>query len=199
MCQRPLRGHGRFNRPRMPSGGLVWARRIRLCAWSEFTEWGSASGGGVSQTANPSEMPSVATDPWGHPVLAWVDKSEIYVKRWTGSAWEEVGAGSASGGGISNTEGSSNTPSLALDPMGSPAVVAWRDSSSGRHEIYVKRFDGTTWTELEGSASGGGVSRSGASSLSPALTIDAHNRVCVAWSEYGHKAHQILLRCAHWP
>ena len=46
-------------------------------------------------------FPSVAVAPDGTPYVAWHDynpvPTEIYVRRWNGSSWEEVGAGSASG------------------------------------------------------------------------------------------------------
>ena len=53
--------------------------------------------------------PSLALDDAGEPVVAWMDRAsgfwEIYVKRFDGASWVEVGAGSASGGGISAAAG----------------------------------------------------------------------------------------------
>ena len=93
----------------------------------------SASGGGISDNAGDSEDPSVCLDEDGNPVIAWEDdssgNSEIYVKKWTGSAWSEIGSGSASGGGISNNNGYSGNPSIAIGADDKP-VVAWDDSSS---------------------------------------------------------------------
>ena len=57
------------------------------------------------------------------------------------AGWEDVGPGSASGGGISNTVRYSEFPSLAIDPDGVP-IVAWQDDSSGNDEIYVRRYAG---------------------------------------------------------
>jgi len=61
------------------------------------------------------------------------------VRRWNGSAWEEVGTASASNGGISDNDGKSRTPAVAIAPDGTPYVV-WYDKSSGDYEIYVKRW-----------------------------------------------------------
>lgn len=56
-----------------------------------------------------------------------------------GTAWEEVGTGSASGGGISNNSDYSGLASLAIAPSGIP-YVAWADQSGGNIEIYVRHY-----------------------------------------------------------
>jgi hypothetical protein len=110
--------------------------------WQEVGA-GSASGGGISANDGDSGIPSVAVAPDGRPYVAWEDDSsgdyEIYVRRWNGSIWEEVGSGSASGGGISDNDGNSWCPSLAVAPDGRP-YVAWHDNSGGDWEIYVRRW-----------------------------------------------------------
>ena len=92
--------------------------------------------------------------------------SDIYVKRWNGSDWIEIGAGSASGFGISNNPGASRFPSVAVmqPTLGQPGVpvVAWIDQSSGNWEIYVKAFNPVSgqWDPAgdPDAASGGGIS-----------------------------------------
>jgi L-ascorbate metabolism protein UlaG (beta-lactamase superfamily) len=65
-----------------------------------------------------------------------------------------VGAGSASGGGISANSGNSEWPSVALDGSGLP-YVAWMDATPGDDQIYIKRYDGASWVVVgAGSASG---------------------------------------------
>jgi hypothetical protein len=104
---------------------------------------GSASGGGISANDGMSWWPLLAIAPDGTPYVAWSDDSdgdrEIYVRRWNGSIWKEVGSGSASGGGISDNDGDSRWPSLAVAPDGR-LYVAWDDDSGGDPEIYVRRF-----------------------------------------------------------
>jgi hypothetical protein len=110
-------------------------------AWVELN--GSATGGGISNNSGHSYYAVMALDTSNKPVVAWMDDTngnwEIYIKRWNGSAWVEIGTGSASGGGISNNNGSSEEPALALDSSGNP-VVAWDDNTSGDYEIYLKRW-----------------------------------------------------------
>ena len=62
---------------------------------------------------------------------------EIYGRQLSGGVWREIGAGSASGGGISNNAGHSTHPAIAAVPDGR-LYVAWVDQSSGDTEIYVK-------------------------------------------------------------
>jgi hypothetical protein len=86
----------------------------------------------------------VAVSSDGVPYVAWADRSggdydEIYVRYWDGVRWRSVGRGSASGGGISNTENDSWRPSLAVAPDNVP-YVAWYDESGGNFEIYVRRY-----------------------------------------------------------
>jgi len=92
-------------------------RRGRRSRW-EVVGSCSGSGGRRSDNAGPSRRSSVLIAPDGTPYVAWDDNSdgdaEIYVRRWNGSSWEEVGSGSASGGGISDNSGDSWSPSAAI-------------------------------------------------------------------------------------
>ena len=157
---------------------------VANAGWEEMGV-GSASGGGISGSGDVYGSPSVAIGPDNMPVLAWADGSsgdhEIYVKRWDGSAWVEVGVGSASGGGISNNAGSSEEPAVAIGPDGVP-VVAWVDNSLDDFEIYLRRWNGSAWVELAGSASFGGLSNNTNGSGGPSVAIGNDLMPIVAWS-----------------
>jgi hypothetical protein len=168
----------------------IYVRRWNGSSWEEVGT-GSASGGGISGNTGQSCWPSTAIGPDDGPYIAWSDDSsgheEIYVRRWNGSSWEEVGTGSASGGGISNTSGDSTAPSIAIAPDGTP-YIAWSDETSGDEEIYVRRWNGSTWEEVgTGSASSGGISDDTTSSRLPSLAIGPNGIPYVAWydSSYG--------------
>ncbi len=179
------------------SGSEIYVRRWDGNTWEEVGT-NSASGGGISGNDGNSRDPSVATAPDGTPYVAWhdstSDNSEIYVRRWGGNTWEEVGAGSAGGGGISANDGDSRDCSLAIAPDGTP-YVAWRDNSGGDSDVYVRRWDGDTWEEVgAGSASGGGISDSDGDSRYPSMAIGPDGVPYVAWEDGGFANREIYVR-----
>ncbi len=101
------------------------------------------------------------------------------------SGWSEL-ASSGSGNGVSGSPGiASSSPSLAVDSTGNPTVAWSEDLGGGNTEIYVRRFDGSSWVELAGSATGGGVSATPGSSTNPAIALKPSGYPVVAWIESG--------------
>jgi len=179
----------------------IYVRRFNGAAWDEVGA-GSASGGGISNTRR-SYDPKVCVDGSGRPVVAWCDTSgwtwAVYVKRFNGISWEEMGVGSASGDGISNTSRSANEPDVCVDAAGSPIVV-WKSyrSSGGLvsvAEIYGLRFRGTTWQEVgAGSSTGGGISDTDGNSFSPSICLDGGGRAVVAWVDDASGAREVYAK-----
>ena len=163
----------------------------------------SACSGGISNNSGHSWWPPLAIAPDGRPYVAWEDSShgdsEIYVRRWNGSDWEEVGAGSASGGGISDNGGESRFTSVAIAPDGTP-YVAWGDQlGSANWEIYVRRWNGSDWEEVgTGSASGGGISDNTGGSGWPSLAVAPDGRPYVAWGDDSGGDWEIYVRRWRW-
>jgi hypothetical protein len=163
----------------------IYIRRWNGSSWEEVGA-GSATGGGISNNSGSSAGPFVSVAPDGIPYVAWTDFSlgnpEIYIRRWNGSSWEEVGAGSASGGGISNNLGSSYGGGLAVAPDGTPYVVWSNNTSAGDPEIFVRRWNGSNWEEVGvGSATGGGISNDTGSSYGPSIAIASSGTPYIAW------------------
>ena len=65
-------------------------------------------------------------------------------------------AGSASGGGLSNSPAQAVESSVTASA--SAQYVAWSDSRDGQYEIYVAEHADSSWQQLAGSAQGGGIS-----------------------------------------
>jgi hypothetical protein len=179
------------------SNGEIYLRRWDGANWVELG--GSATGGGISKTPTPSRAPCVVLDPEDRPVVAWFEEFqgsfEIYVRRWNGESWVEVGL-SGSGGGVSRSKNQSNFPVLAVDPAGNP-VVCWYGLDAlrpGRHQIYLKRWNGKDWIELAASGSGGGVSNSSGDCLFPTLALDRSGNPTVVWYDNSIGNFEIYLR-----
>ena len=171
----------------------IYAKKFDGASWIELG--GSTTGNGASVSAK-AHTPAVAVNAAGAPTIAWVTQSttpeQIYVRIWNGSAWVELGA-SATGGGVSNTSGMVQAPSLALDALGRP-FVAWADADSGRLEVHFRRWDGSAWVEVPtGSASGGGISNTESPSVQPALVVSP-GFVWAAWEDSGPESADVFLR-----
>lgn len=173
---------------------------VRIWNGSEWVGLGdSTSANGISNNGGDSSNPSAAVGQDNVPVVVWSDDSsgnrEIYVRHWNGTVWAELGTGSASGGGISNTSTPSFNVKLAIAPDNSP-IVAWREEiSSTNDQIFVRRWDGSAWVEMgTGSASGGGISDTTGRLFSPSIAADPDNRVMVAWPDDSSGNFEIYTR-----
>lgn len=151
-------------------------------------------GNGLDLVVDASDNPILVWEWMLRPGSGGVGPSEIYAAAFDGTDWVERGTGSASGGGISNNDGWSTEPSIVVDAEGNP-IVAWTDDTSGNREIYARRLVGTEWQEIGvGSASLGGVSNSANDSDQVTIAV-AGSRLCLAWSELGSIATEIVMRC----
>ncbi len=161
--------------------------------WVELTnglEFGEAQGvsaslygDGVSNDIYDSKNPSITIDKSGYPILAWssetyANNNEIYIRRWTGGEWVEIGTDSASGPpgkfGPEDTvpsRGISNDDTMSLEPVvrvtdDNTIIVAWIDyqdySNRTNAGIYLKKYEqgaaSPVWEEYSlGSATGHGI------------------------------------------
>ncbi len=94
--------------------------KIHILQW-DGAKWVELTATSFSGSYEP---PVVAFAPDDTPYVAWQEYSdgnwnlEIYIRRWDGNHWVEVGTGSASGGGISNDLSTSALPTIAFGPDG---------------------------------------------------------------------------------
>lgn len=176
----------------------IYVRRWDGSSWAEAGS-GSATGGGISDNTGESSLPVMAIAPDGTPYVAWQDSSggprSIYIRRWNGSSWEEVGIGSASGRGISGSSGYASSPTIAIASNGVP-YVAWTWGSGGFYEIHVRRWNGDAWQEVgTGSASNGGISNTYCAHF-PSIAIGPTDAPYIAWKDDDctHMYPQIYVR-----
>jgi len=160
----------------------------------------SSGAAGISATHSPSESPAIAIGADGYPVVAWVDMSTAYynyvvfVRRYDGQAWQEVGVNSARATGITGAVGDSSLPTLVIDSLGRP-VVAWEWHQGSRQNICVKAFDGTAWVELgAGSASSYCLNGSTSKGTKPALAVAPGGVIYAAWRDAGSGIPQVYAK-----
>ncbi len=143
---------------------------------SVWTQLGSGS-----LNINPdkqSSPPVLALDSSGNPTVTWNESDgtlwHIYVKRWSGATWAQVGPTFLT----ANVTG--DTPTLALDASGKP-TVAWRefDAPTKSSNLYVTHWDGVVWAKI-GDALDVNVLQN---VLEPALAMGANGKPIVAWRE----------------
>jgi hypothetical protein len=177
----------------------IYLRRWNGATWEELG--GSASGGGVSNTYYGSIGPNIAVDADGDPSVVWIerfaDHNAVYLKRWDGTAWQELG-GSASGDGVNGSVSEWYSCAIVMDTAGDP-IVSWRvpgerDSYGNvvTHNIYLRRWDGGAWVEIGGSGSGHGL---GVINREFAMALPRAGRLCLTWEN----AQAVFVRCTDLP
>jgi hypothetical protein len=171
------------------SDGTVSNIYVQTFNGSSWVNVGNGVLSGSSETNSNAGNPSLALDSAGNPVVAWTEFdgsiNKIYVQRFNGTAWVSVGSG------VLNAVGSPATnPSLALNSSGNP-TVAWQEGPfSNNSNIYVQRFNGTTWVNVGAgvldAASGWGVQ--------PSLALNSAGSPTVAWSEFDGASFNVYVQ-----
>jgi hypothetical protein len=62
-------------------------------------------------------------------------------------------------------------------------LIAWTEGNGIAKDIYLRRWDGSGWLEIDGSASGAGVSQIGGTSMQPQVAVTPSDEPVVAWLE----------------
>ena len=177
---------------------------VYLSHWSG-SEWlgigRSLDSGGISADTGESLAGSIAFDAMGRPAITWRAASadggsprSVYLRQWNGADWSEL-VGSATGRGVS-VEHNPWWPKTIVD-SDSRLVVAWETynvpGTSGG-VVHLRRFDGTSWVELAGSASGGGVSEDLGNAQGVSMAAGPDGTLVVAWADNRDGARNIYLR-----
>ncbi|QRO00992.1 Ig-like domain-containing protein [Archangium violaceum] len=156
--------------------------------WSfELPNW-YAFGGPLNAVGGRTLLKDTAMvlDSQSNPVVAWSEelatggRTSIFVYRWDGNAFTPLGTPLNS-----TPSGSAYKPALALDGNGNP-VVAWQESDGFNENIYVKRWNGSTWQSIgTGGLSAVDDTRPNPTptpARNPSLAVHG-NEIYVAWDE----------------
>jgi hypothetical protein len=205
--QRPLKGSLRFDTADEKANGIVLAlpildndmaerdETVQLLLSNPSNEFGLSERSRATLTVRNDDEGEPLPIPAAFLPMLTNQSSPTFASAKVAAllTWQELGSNSASGGGISNNSGDSDFPATVSDGFGRPHVV-WRDLSSGTEQIYLLFWDGTAWQELDGSATGGGISNTTGRSRRPALAFDVHNRLYVAWEDDSSGKWQIYVK-----
>jgi Bacterial Ig-like domain len=157
------------------------ASKVFVKFW-DGSSWQLRGNGAINKdTEQGVGTPALAFNASGTLFVAYSETANpapnVFVKRWTGSAWETVGPGT-----VNQDAGLvGQYPSLTVDPNGSP-VVAWSESYGRRKPpaSYLKRWSGSSWALV----GGGSVSRDpNPISSNPSVVLDSSDRPFVVLLE----------------
>jgi hypothetical protein len=147
----------------------------------------SASGTGlnIAGISNYAYTLTLAIAADGNPVVAWTGSgpggSDVYLVKWDGSAWVGLG-GSNVPGGLNGTTYYVYTPNLAVGKDGTIHAfwTQYVPFPVFGYYIYMKYWDGSSWKEYGGSATGTGID-GGKSAFDPWGAVASDNKPLVAW------------------
>ncbi|MFZ5468211.1 MAG: hypothetical protein ACOZIN_02140, partial [Myxococcota bacterium] len=137
----------------------VYLRQWNGMAWvgvgGSDADGGLSRGTGVDGSSGYYSCPGhLGFDSQNRPYVVWMNYDgnlqSVHVRRWSGGTWEELG-GSASGTGISAGQ-FAYWPKIVIDVFDRVTVMWTRGSG-----LYARRWEGSAWAELAGSASGAGI------------------------------------------
>ena len=158
----------------------IYVARATATGWVMLG--GSAAGGGVSDTAGHSRLPSLAVIN-GRATVVWTEVHatgiDIRGAQYdvASNTWVALGSSMLTGG-ISNTARANQAQ--IVDTEGR-ALVTWIDSSSGTAQVYGRVFNGVNWVEITpGSAAGGGITQ--ARSVGEYDVAAEGSNIAVTWS-----------------
>ncbi|MBN2842697.1 MAG: hypothetical protein JXM68_06375, partial [Sedimentisphaerales bacterium] len=156
---------------------------------------------GVSNSTGNSFDSSITVDESGRPVVVWTEayksnNTEIFIKRWDGNSWEEIGENSASvnpaddNSGISSNSYQDIQPDIAINDDGDIIVswVCWHNWSNyqtnGQAGIYVKYLPGDdldgAWRGYNFMADGSNVSSDSGAGIAQGNGVP-ENRAGLGW------------------
>ena len=149
--------------------------------WSwDIPEWVQLGGPLDTDEANIAERAYISTGPQGVPFVVWHEsinnKTNIFVKRWNGNNWVNVGASL----NMDPTQNALNAK-LVVGSDGNPIVV-WHElfPSKSDLDVFVKRWNGSSWQTLGGPLGIDPLKRA----RNAGIALDSHNNPVISWYEF---------------
>ena len=166
------------------AGESVCGTGINDC-WTKMD--GTAGADNVSGTALTSASAHLAIDNNNNPYIAWDEavpggKSQIYFRKWSGSAWIKMD-GTSGTDNISNNSGISYGAQIALDSNNMP-YITWYDNTTGNGDIYLKKWTPAVgWTKMDGTPGHDNISNNSSISETQKMLLDSFGNPYVIWRD----------------
>ncbi|MEQ1825678.1 MAG: right-handed parallel beta-helix repeat-containing protein [Pirellula sp.] len=155
----------------------------------------SLSATGLSNTGTADNAQVIETS-FGL-IVVWQEDvagvTQVFARVFDGSAWTTIGTGSDFGGGISNAGLGADVRDVTVATRPGRIAVAWshREIGSVDRQIYLREYSGTTWNEINGSATATGVSTAVVGNVPGAVSTNTQSSAAyvgtdlfVAWHSY---------------
>jgi hypothetical protein len=175
---------------------------IMLTRWngSAWTQMDGVTPGyeNISNNSGYSAAAKINIDSSGYPNIAWIDDYEgddnAYFIRWNGSNWTQMDGVTLGDENVSNTTGACYGVTFQLDTSNNP-YVSWVDETSGNREIYLSRWNGSAWTQVDGVTLGyENISNTAIGfSFLASVELDSSNNPYIAWADTGFGAFDIFI------
>jgi hypothetical protein len=178
---------------------LVWTELVN----EDVGLFGENATSGMTNDLANSFDAAMALDLENNPVVVWTheegsDQMEIYLKRWDGDSWEELGVDSASDLNNDGLSGVSSDAAMSIQPdvhvaAGGDFIVSWvgwnnweQYDTDGQAGVYVKSLQSGTWFDYDtGSASGAGLAPTQGWFYNPQIDTDSNDNPLITFQGFG--------------
>ncbi|WP_155973110.1 Ig-like domain-containing protein [Paenibacillus sp. Leaf72] len=173
------------------------ANQIRVKRY-DGTAWTSADGGGVNglnaNTSLGAAVPKMA-EYNGSLYLAWQETNgsavQIRAKKYDGTNWTSIDGGGTTG---LNVNGAKTGANHSLAVFNNALYLAWDEIvGTNDNQIRVKKYDGSTWTSVDGNGTYG-INKQTDYRANYVVLTALDNALYAAWSEYNGTAFQIRVK-----
>ncbi|WP_162309371.1 S-layer homology domain-containing protein [Cohnella abietis] len=109
---------------------------------------------------------------------SWIEASKLRVKMYTGGEWASVDGGAE--GLNKDPNKAAAFPALAV--LGNDLIAVWSEQYGSIYQLRAKKYNGTSWTPIDGNGVTGLNIKTDKSAYSPSL-IAADGDLYAAWNE----------------
>ncbi len=182
---------------------VIWRQgeNLLLRRW-DGSQWAGLGGSdlpaGLTASTVTALEPSIALTSAGEPVVAWIDGvsnqwldqgDAVYVRRWSGTAWEALGI-SGTGSGLAVSAVAAREPVSIEVGSGDQVFVSWTDLAGN---FVMRVWTGASWSDAESLTPGPGTDGDAILALGP-----GGSSPYVAWREDDRFAVHRRLAPATW-